>query len=156
MFPGKQWNGLCAPSRRISHHGATDGRTEAQLVGSKEEWPEVRKVRIEESGKRDAPPQEGNAQERERPQGEEPEAGDCDRTLGGAREGRKGPAEARREEVEPEKIQQSEEVQQPEIQQSEEVRRPEEIEQLEDDVQHHRPAAILRPGRGARCVSDRR
>ena len=133
MFPGKYWNGLCSESRRISHHGATDGRTEAQLVGSEEKWAKVREVRIEESRKRDAPPQEGDAQERERPEGEEPEAGDRNRALRGAREGRQGSAEAQLEEVEPEKIDRAKEIRRPE-----EVEQPEEIQQLIPEGGHRR------------------
>jgi hypothetical protein len=55
-------------------------------------YGEVRQGRIEERGIGSAAHQEGNAQERFRPQGEEPKAGDRDRAQRGARERGQGAA----------------------------------------------------------------
>jgi hypothetical protein len=56
----------------------------------------IRKSSAEERSKRDASPKARNAevrQERQRRSREEPQASDCDRTVGGAQEGREGAAE---------------------------------------------------------------
>jgi endonuclease/exonuclease/phosphatase family metal-dependent hydrolase len=53
---------------------------------------EVRKVRVETGSLGDAPEEEGHAQERLGPEGDEPQTGDRDRPERSAREGRKGSA----------------------------------------------------------------
>src|SRR6476646_3280013 len=60
------WNGPCSFRPANSHHGATDGRTEAQLV-RKEEHSQVREGRIEKGGEQDEQPKENGPQE-ERPE----------------------------------------------------------------------------------------
>src|SRR6185369_17790853 len=57
---------------------------------------QVRTHSLEDGQVRDAPPQEGHAQERVRRQGEEPQTGDRHRVERGAREGRESAPEARR------------------------------------------------------------
>ena len=116
-----------------SQHGATDGRTQAQLVGSEEEWSEVRAGSIEARWKRDAPAQERNAEERERPEGEEPQAGDRDRALRSAREGREGSPEGWREEVLAQEIRRPQEDRRPQEIRGPEEERPEVLVQLTDD-----------------------
>jgi hypothetical protein len=85
------------------------GRTQAQLVRKKEEHSQVREVRVEAGGEHDAPPQEGDAEEWKRTQGEEPQAGNRDRAFRGPLEGGKGPTQARREEIHPEEVERSQE-----------------------------------------------
>src|SRR5206468_10156848 len=71
--------------------------------GGQERWAqkvwrsEIQSRREQERQERNASPQEWDAQARkERPwrQGEESQAGDCDRLVGGTEEGRQGAAEA--------------------------------------------------------------
>jgi hypothetical protein len=103
------WNGLCWFLSRTSQHGATDGRTQAKLIRPEEEWSEVREVGVEAGREHDASPEEGDAEERQRPEGEEPQAGDRDRAVRGAVEGGEGAAQARREEVVIAQVEQPEE-----------------------------------------------
>src|SRR5688572_4309470 len=78
------------PSRRcffsqvrvLSDRRRTDGEIRQEGTGHRRE--------------RDAAAEAGDAQERVGPQGHEPQAGDCHRVVGGAREGRKGAAKASR------------------------------------------------------------
>src|SRR2546423_1835944 len=72
-----------------SQESATDGRQEELRK------TEVRQVRGQARRERDAPTQEGNAEERpQREDREEPQAGDRHRTVRSAREGRQGAAQA--------------------------------------------------------------
>ncbi|HEX5970755.1 MAG TPA: hypothetical protein VFY85_02450 [Gemmatimonadaceae bacterium] len=110
---------------------ATHGRTEEEL-----QQAEVRQVSEQERQARDAQEEARYAEERKgpSPQGEEPRAGDRDRPLRGAREGRQGAAEEvqQPEEVDAEEIDR-EEVEPKEID-TEEIEQPEEVEPEEEQL----------------------
>ena len=73
----------------------------AKKGGRKKSGEKVRQGREQTRRERDEAPQERHAEERTRRQrrkGEEPKAGDRDRPVRGAQEGREGSAEERRQE----------------------------------------------------------